>query len=367
MKNWHYNIKSALIMSLLYFYYPILNMLNQEKHYEQLKKYNRGKRVGIVGFFPDMNIGNNLLKYSMFIFLKKLGFKPILISLKTNCNIYFLRNNLIIKEITNYSELNKSDYDILMVNSDQSWSYSFKGILEVGFLSFAKNWNVSKFVYAASLGYDSWNVSNKTINSAKELVKQFSGISVRENSSIGIIKKYLGVEPVLAIDPTLLLKKSDYLKIIENYKSKIDIKKNYMCVYILDNSKVLNNFIEKASQALNYNILNITPYENNYIENFIYSLNHCNSMITDSYHGTIFSIIFVKPFITFINTDRGNARFFSLNQTFSLNNRIIYPRQFEKEDIYILRSIPNINISNFKYLKDKSINFLKMNLEMFFD
>jgi hypothetical protein len=50
---------------------------------------HRGKRVGIIGFMPDTNIGNNLLKYSMYIFLKKNGFIPTLISIKKKVNIFF--------------------------------------------------------------------------------------------------------------------------------------------------------------------------------------------------------------------------------------------------------------------------------------
>ena len=178
--------------------------------YNMLKIGHRRKRVGIVGFMPDTNIGNNLLKYSMYVFLKNNGFFPTLISKKTKVNIYFLREKLNIKEIQNYYiDLNESDFDILIVNSDQCWSYNFKNILEIGFLSFAKDWNIPKFVYAASLGHESWNVSKKVINSAKILVNQLSGISVREYSSIDIIKRNLGVEPCFVLDPTLLLDKLD--------------------------------------------------------------------------------------------------------------------------------------------------------------
>ena len=98
----------------------------------------------------------------MYAFLKKYGFKPTLISLKTHYNIYFLRKYVNIKEIENFSVLNESDYDILIVNSDQCWLYKLetkKTILDMGFLSFAKNWNIKKFVYAASLGHSYWNIS----------------------------------------------------------------------------------------------------------------------------------------------------------------------------------------------------------------
>ena len=85
-------------------------------------------------------------------------------------------------------------------------------------------------------------------------------------------------------------------------------------------------------------------------------------MITDSFHGTVFSIIFNKPFITFINRFRGKARFASLNQTFNLKDRIIYREKFDIKDIDILKSELSINRNEFNLLKKQSLQFLEQNL-----
>ena len=146
----------------------------------------------------------------MYILLKSFGFIPTLISTKTNANIYFLKKYLNLREIISFSkDLNERDYDFLVVNSDQVWSCYYDRLLEVGFLSFAYNWTVSKFVYAASLGHDIWKVSDNIKNSAKLLVKQFTGISVREQNSIKIIHKKLGVKPTFVLDPTFLIDKNE--------------------------------------------------------------------------------------------------------------------------------------------------------------
>ena len=160
----------------------------------------------------------------------------------------------------------------------------------------------------------------------------------------------------------MLLNKKDYLKIIKNYKPNIDLRKKYLCIYVLDKSKILNDFIEKANLELKYNIINITLSENDYIEKFLFSVNICSSMITDSYHGTIFSIIFGTPFMAFINAKRGNARFFSLNEIFDLQDRIVFHKNFNNSDIDILRNFPKINMTKFHLLKEQSILFLKKNL-----
>ena len=185
---------------------------------------------------------------------------------------------------------------------------------------------------------------------------------MREQASIEIIKNKLDIEPHFVLDPTFLLEKTDYLQLIKNFSIEIDLKKNYLCVYLLDKSENISNYINKIAQELKYNILYLTPFSKNYIENFLYSINICKSIITDSFHGTVFSIIFEKPFLSFINTNRGNSRFFSLNQTFDLYNRIIYPKKFEKKDIDILTNKPIINKTKFYELKKYSIMFLKKNL-----
>lgn len=358
-KEYNLQFKTLIILILIQILLCLINSIN-----EKLTQ-NNDKRIGIIGFENGNNIGNNMVKYSMYILLKSLGFKPTLISLKQNINIYFLRKYLNIKEINNYyTDLNESDYDFLVVNSDQVWSCYYKYLLEVGFLSFAYNWNVSKFVYAASLGHDVWEVSKKVLLNAKKLVKQFTGISVREQKSVNLIKNYLGIEPNFVLDPTFLIDKNEYLKLIKNFKIDLDLKKNYLCAYILDKNDLTLNFINKASNFLNYTTIYVECEVDNYIEKFFYHYNLCQSIITDSFHGTVFSIIFNKPFITFINKRRGSARFSSLNTTFQIYNRIIYPRTFNYNDTDILTKSPNINITEFNRLKENSLKYIKKNLKL---
>ena len=354
----NYKIKYILIISLIILFYNILD--------DQIKEHNN-KRVGIIAYPNDNNIGNQLLKYAMYIILKKLGFNSALISLKPKKhfvpNIQFLQKYIKIKEINNsFTDIKETDFDFLIVNSDQVWAYNFEYLFEIGFLSFAKNWNITKIIYGVSIGYDHWIIQNEKLKSLKELIKHFSGISIREEDSIDIINKSLGIKPQFVLDPTLLLDKTDYLEIIKNYISDIDRNQKYLCSYILDKSLKITNYIRNIADELKYNIIDIDFKNDNFIERFIFSINICKSIITDSFHGTLFSIIFNKPFISFINTHRGNARFLSLNRTFQLGDRFIYPKIFEKKEISLLLESPKINMTYFKILRTKSLNFLKNNL-----
>ena len=182
-----------------------------------------------------LNIGNNLIKYAISIKLKELGFVPYIIGTHIkNLDITFLKKNtncIIINQ--SFTEIKRNDYDILMINSDQTWRKFDKHFYDYGFLKFAKNWNIPKFVYGASIGYDYWKLTKKDENIVKLLLKNFTGISVREKGSIRLIKKHLGIKPLFVIDPTLLIDKKYYLKLIRNYKSNIKKNENYIFSYLI--------------------------------------------------------------------------------------------------------------------------------------
>ena len=91
-----------------------------------------------------------MVKFSMCKKLKEYNFNPIIISIENHeCNIDFLNKTCELKIFkNNFSELNESDYDIMMVNSDQTWGIS-KFLYDIGFLKFAENWTIPKFVYGA--------------------------------------------------------------------------------------------------------------------------------------------------------------------------------------------------------------------------
>ena len=322
--------------------------------------------VGVVSLTNHMNIGNVLVKYSMYIQLKEFGFDPIIIGYtKNNENIDFLRKNLKLKEVNQtFSELKKEDYDILMVNSDQTWNDFIPDyFLDYGFLNFSEKWNIPKFVYGASLGYGFWKYSKELDLKMKYLIKNFTGISVRESSAVNLVKEHLGIEPELVLDPTLLINKEYYINIIKNFKSDFDLNKKYICVYQLDGNDFIKEYIEEVKNKLKLPIYRVELI-NNYVENFISLIYMSQAVITDSYHGTIFSIIFNKPFISFINSNRGSTRFISLNETFDLADRISFPNNKTKSNIDILIKPLNINQTKFNIIRISSLKYLKKNLNI---
>ena len=328
-------------------------------------KNNYKKKIGVIGVRHCNNIGANLLKYAMSIKLSELGFKPYIIGNHyENNDISFLKNktNCIIIQ-NNFSEIKKNYFDILMVNSDQTWRRFDKHFYDHGFLKFAKDWNIPKFVYGASLGYNRWKLTKMDEKIIKYLLKNFTGISVREIGSIKMVENHLGIKPVFVLDPTLLIDKKYYINLLNVYKGNKPINKNFIFTYLIKNEKNINTFINNSSKILGYEIYNDKMSEKNSIEKFIFGIYNSKAVITDSYHGTIFSLIFNKPFVTFIFNGSPKERFLSLKEIFKIEDRIF--EYYQMPDINLLTRPLNINHTFINLLKNNSINYLKKNLGIF--
>ena len=250
-----------------------------------------------------------------------------------------------------------------MVNSDQTWRRWDENFYNIAFLKFAEKWKVPKFIYGASLGYEEWKFTKEDEKIAKHLLKNFKGISVREKYAVELIKKFLGFEVQYVLDPTFLIDKKIYLDLIKNYQSNV-IKEinndNYIFVYIIIESNIIQNYIKYVSKALKLKIFYINMFQTNQVKEFLYGIINCKAVITDSFHGTVFSIIFKKPFVSFVNILNDRSRFNNLDEIFNISNRI-----------FDLNSTPSISLLNqpIDYnprklikLRIASIDYLKKNL-----
>ena len=243
----------------------------------------------------------------------------------------FIINNIkqyICKDIS--SDINEDTFDIIIVGSDQIWrpeyiknsGYGISGV----FLGFTKEWNIKRISYAASFGTDSPAFSESEKDSCRKMLGRFSALSLREYSGINIMKHYFNLDAVCVLDPTMLLDRDDYLSLIKNSKIKDDV----LFSYILDPDEILLNNIRKLA---NVNGLFSVVISDNHalrkkspqlpVESWLYNILNSKVIITDSFHGCVFSIIFNKPFWVLCNHNRGNARFDSLLNLYKLQDRII--------------------------------------------
>lgn len=225
---------------------------------------------------------------------------------------------------------------LCIVGSDQVWRAAYVDPVKYMFGSINDD-SVQRISYAASFGTDDLSeYTEDQIRKTAELAKKFSGISVREDSGVEIVKKYWGLRAEHHIDPTLLLSSKDYSKLINDEPTKP--LEGTLFAYVLDRSPKNNaiiNKIEALSATKQFELMpnkyisladflrNKEAYLMPKVEQWLRSFRDADYVVTDSFHGTVFSIIFNKPFITIGNKDRGLARFSSLLSIFGFEERLV--------------------------------------------
>lgn len=217
----------------------------------------------------------------------------------------------------------KFGFEGIIVGSDQVWRPKYVILIQDMFLNFCKDMPIKRIAYAASFGTDQWEFTDEQTEICAHLAQQFDAVSVRESSGVSLCRKHLDIEATNVLDPTLLLTAEDYTRLC------IDIprKKPFVFAYILDQSeeklKMIKDFA--SSKGLPYLIQSAGPAikQDDSIELWLSRFRDATYIITDSFHGTAFSINFGKDFYVFSNKGRGNSRFESLLGLFDLQGRII--------------------------------------------
>jgi hypothetical protein len=266
-------------------------------------------------------------------------------------------------------------FDAIIVGSDQVWRNRYSDV-SAHLLDFTKGMNIKRIAYAASFGKDDLSeYTPELIKRTAELAKQFDAISVREDSGVFLCEKYWNVEAVHLLDPTFLLDKNDYIRLVEN--SNVSQSQGNLFVYILDRMTEKQHIVNKISSALHLSAFEILPekvsslkdlkelgkYILSPVTQWLQSFIDAKFIVTDSFHGTVFSIIFNKPFIVIGNKERGLARILSLLKMVNLENRLVFSSDELANEI-IFEKIEWHYINNIVYEKRKdSIRFLSCNLK----
>lgn len=222
------------------------------------------------------------------------------------------------------SRLKDESLDVIVVGSDQVWRGVYSNDLLRYFLNFIPtSWSIKRVAYAASFGVDNWCPPTKMRQQLVTCAQQFDNVSVREQSGVAICSEKLGgVKAEWVLDPTMLLCADDYRALL-TYTTPISVDK--ICVYILDRSKVVDDLLDMMVNQLNFDIIDICQRNEagrkHGIEYWLSAIYHSHVVFTDSFHGTVFSILFNKDFIVIGNKERGNSRFDSLLSLFGLQER----------------------------------------------
>lgn len=201
--------------------------------------------------------------------------------------------------------------DAWIVGSDQVWRPWCSPHIENSFLDFVDE-DTQKIAYAASFGTDEWEITQKMTQRVAELAKRFSAVSVRESSGVELAKEKLGIEAVHVLDPTMLLSAEDYLSLT----SRSDYPEGkYLATYVLDITREKTRTIKRIAKANGLRVHKIGQMHRDRfdtVESWIAGIAHADKVVTDSFHGTVFSLIFGRPVKVMANSMRGNARINSL-------------------------------------------------------
>ena len=205
-------------------------------------------------------------------------------------------------------QLEQNRYDIMVVGSDVVWAQNEFNINRLKFLDFKLRKPFKKLSYAASFG-ENW-IPKRNKKYIKKCLDDFDVISVREKSSLDLLKS-IGVENAVHVcDPTLLLSADEWSSVAEPVQ---EINEKYIFVYLLGKDVSQREAINNLAKKYNLKIATI-PHANNVYdsvddnfgdyklmdaspENWLWLIKNAEYVITDSFHGTVFSTIFSKNFL----------------------------------------------------------------------
>jgi hypothetical protein len=235
-----------------------------------------------------------------------------------------------------FSKITNNNYDAYLVGSDQVWRARVYRYIDYAFFGFVKSDEPIFMSYAASFGVDTWDYTEEQTSRFKTQIQRFNGIAVREDSGVELCKQYFDKEAIHVLDPTMLLDADDYRKIIKQENEPNHPGK--LLTYILDVNEDKQSIIDLASKELGFESfkVNLKPTaQMNSLEDKTYptvtawlkGFDNAEYVITDSFHGCVFAILFNKPFIAYGNKARGMARFNSLLRMFGLEDRLVVSKE----------------------------------------
>jgi coenzyme F420-reducing hydrogenase beta subunit len=302
--------------------------------------------VGIVGIWSERNYGSEITYYALYEFIRAKGLEPLMIERPSEVPwppnktpVLFKDNPYQIYDLCPLFHTKSEMYqlnqqcDTFIIGSDQMWHHDlYESFGKISYLDFINN-GQKKLSYATSFGREYWTGNeNARAKVAYDLAK-FSAVSVRESSGVELCKNLFQTDAQWVLDPVFLCDNSIYIQLAQ--KSTLDISMECLGAYILDISPVKQEVLNYAGNLLGLRLSTISDaakpqYEKipevKYdvcVEDWLKNIIESKFVITDSFHGMCFAILFKKPFIAIANQGRGVERFTSLLKLLHLENRSV--------------------------------------------
>lgn len=311
--------------------------------------------IGLVGAHTARNYGGTATQLALFWLVKSMHVSVLRIERPLNADIKpFAKPALIKTEVYLEEEVaplfqNKKqmaqlndECKMFLIGSDQIFNnYLYNAFGRFITLDWVRH-DKKKVAYACSFGFDYIFGTDWDRAVMAHDLKLFDFISVREQSGIALAKKELGISVDLCLDPVFVCDTAKFDELAEAAEP-INAPAHYIGAYILDPNSPKQKIIEHLEYCKNIPsiIISDAEYEKGHtsslwelpvleeasLEQWLYMIKHCDIIVTDSYHGVLFSVLFRKNFIAVKNQKRGATRFESILGLLQLKDRLIDPEE----------------------------------------
>lgn len=317
-----------------------------------MKKYD----IGIFGLWYGHNYGSMITYYALNKVVNGMGYSTVMIEnplgnpdavvTRRSHVRFFSRAHYDISPLYRLGDMHKLNElcDKFLLGSDQMWNYDLsRAYKQAYYFGFADDYH-PKICYATSFGKEQWFGPDEEKPITKRNLKRFDRISVRDDFSQKILENDFDVQSTVVVDPVFLCPVSEYEKLIKEAKGfKTD--KNYIFAYILDPNRELGNELRKIATENNIKIYVVFDEAKDKepeiealgtrdcelieylleptVQEWLCLFKNAKFVLTDSFHGTCFSMIFNKPFVVQKNGERGGKRFTFLLDKLGLSCHLV--------------------------------------------
>ena len=268
-----------------------------------------------------------------------------------------------IEEIKN----NLTDTSSLVIGSDLVWNWELDAQLNSEFFSdtYKDILGLNMFSYASSIG--SSTIPFQLRDKYKSGLYYFKAIGVREETAKKLLEEICNREVHVVLDPTMLHDSEQWL---DNEEKYVGLPAEYICVYILEHTSSAISIVEEVAKNMNipivffgktnrYNCNGINAYDASPGQ-FLYIIRNSKLVITNYFHGTVFSLLFHRRFICIPHSTRG-SRMVDLLARLNLEDNIVRSSE-ELKDAYLV-SYDKVE-KKLALLREQSWEYLKENLAL---